>query len=211
MLRSPPAPVDKNIPIKICYCVVSHDLAAGAGASYPGPMHNPRLLLGFGLLLVVGCLCLWLSILCVLCFSLSRRGKPLPVASRKIISLFRQPKIKDFGVKVLLQHKHQRSHQNKHRTTQNTSTMARSSTRRTASSTATAAAAGATSRKVPSKKRKPSPLSKHEGGAKVKKKYEYDWKKYKKSCSVDGCTKYAQNGAGVCIKHGAKHKRCNAE
>ena len=62
---------------------------------------------------------------------------------------------------------------------------------------------------MPAKKSKPTPLSKQEGGAKAKKKV--NWNKYNKRCSVDGCAKYAQNGTGVCIKHGAKHKRCSTE
>jgi hypothetical protein len=39
-----------------------------------------------------------------------------------------------------------------------------------------------------------------------------DWKKYKKTCSADGCTNNAQKG-GVCTRHGAKreHKRCSVE
>ena len=35
-------------------------------------------------------------------------------------------------------------------------------------------------------------------------------RRVKKSCSVDGCTKYAQNG-GVCVRHGAKVKLCSSE
>jgi hypothetical protein len=35
-------------------------------------------------------------------------------------------------------------------------------------------------------------------------------KQYRKICSTDGCPNIAQKG-GVCIKHGAKHKRCSNE
>ena len=41
---------------------------------------------------------------------------------------------------------------------------------------------------------------------------KYDWRKYAKICSADGCTNLARNG-GVCIRHGAEveKKRCSSE
>ena len=63
--------------------------------------------------------------------------------------------------------------------------------------------------KMPAKKRRPSQPSKQKGVVKAKKKV--NWNKYNKRCSVDGCTKYARNGAGVCVGHGAKVKLCSEE
>ena len=37
-----------------------------------------------------------------------------------------------------------------------------------------------------------------------------DWKKYKKTCSADGCTNQVIKG-GVCIEHGAKRKLCSSD
>ena len=95
--------------------------------------------------------------------------------------------------------------------------MARTPRRKTAdtsSSTASTAAAGAPKggdRKDLAKgKRNRESAEGDDDANKVKK--MYDWRKYRKKCSTDGCKNYEVNG-GVCKKHGAvvTRKLCSVE
>ena len=67
-----------------------------------------------------------------------------------------------------------------------------------------AAATAATSNKGNdlSERKRPASLSADEQLARKRAK----WRSYKKKCSADGCTKFAQRG-GVCMRHGSKYTR----